>query len=104
MICTELMTALSKFCKPNQVVILYFDDSLIFKSNNNTGVFESTNGLDDENPDFIEFYDCSFEVSEILSPSSEVDLQIKQGNYFAISEHSEPIRIEAEDKTLIWQK
>ena len=104
MICTELMKELSKSCRPDQAVILFFEDGLVFKSNKNTGVFESTNCLELEDPNFIEFYDCFFEISEILSSSSEMDSKIKQGNYFAISEHNEPIKIETEDKKVIWQK
>ena len=104
MICTELIKTISKFCKPNQVVTLFFDNGFIFRSNKNTGIFESTNSLELEDPNYIEFYDCSFEISEVLSFPLKGDFEIKQGNYFAISEHSEPVKIEIEDNNVIWKK
>ena len=103
MICTEFMKNLSKYCNPNQTVILFFDDGFIFKSKKNTGVFESTNSLELEDPNYIEFYDCAFEVSEILQFPLKINLEIKQGDYFAISDYGEPKKIETEDKNVIWQ-
>ena len=104
MICTKLMEQLSKFCRPDQTVILFFESGLVFKSSKNTGVFESTNNLEPECIDFIEFYDCSFEVSEILQLPFKDGTEVKQGSYLAISEYGEPHKIETENKSIIWQE
>ena len=105
MIFSDLMKAISKYCKPEQAVILFFEDGLIIKSEINTGIFESTNSLEPENPNFEEYYDCGFEVTEILNlPQKSKYDRLKIGSFFMISEYGEPSKIKGADETIIWQK
>ena len=104
---TELMNVLSEANKDNKTVIIYFENGLVFKSCRNTGAFESSNCLEMDDKEYLEYYACGVEITEILNfPQNGIQdtLEVECGKLFEISELNEPLRIETEDKKVIWQK
>ena len=104
---TELMSVLSEANKDNQTIIIYFENGLVFKSCRNTGAFESSNCLEMDDKEYLEYYACGVEITEILNlpqDGSQGTLEIECGKLLEVSELNEPIRIEAEGKGIIWQK
>ena len=102
---TELMSILNDCYDNKTEIIIYWDDSLIIKSDENTGSFETDNGLDLDDEDHLEYYACAVRIKEILhKPSGPCSDSIKVGGFIEISELNEPLRNEAADGTVLWQK
>ena len=90
-----------------QNITLFFDDGLIIRSEDNTGVFESTNCLDLDDPDYLEYYDFGFEVTKLINLPKDVvyPYEIKEGIFLALFDFEEPRRIEDNSSgNVIWQK
>ena len=104
---TELMRILSEANKDKRIILIYFENGLAFKSCRNTGIFESSNCLDIDSPEYLEYYSCGVEITEILNLpliGSQGSLEIDSGKLLEISELHEPLRIETEDGKVVWQK
>jgi len=104
---TELMSVLSGTNENNQSIIIYFEDGLVFKSSRNTGAFESSNCLEMDDEQYLEYYACGVEITEILELPQSNNYEagdVAVGKFIELSEINEPIRIETEDKEVIWEK
>jgi len=63
---TELMHILSEANKDKRIILIYFENGLAFKSCRNTGAFESSNCLDVGDREYLEYYSCGVEITEIM--------------------------------------
>jgi len=106
---TELMSVLDDCCDKQTTIVIYMDNGCIFKSTGNTGVFETNNSYDITEEGYSEYYACAVGITEILQ-NPETDNfnpefgELKAGNLIEISEFNEPLKIELEDHTIIWEK
>ena len=105
---TDLIIALAGITDNDLPITIYSENGFVFKSNKNTGVFESTNCLELDDPNYLEYYACCVEVTEIVTltwnTANEKTEQFNIGDFIELSEINEPIKIETESKKVIWQR
>ncbi len=95
----ELIKAISQY--PNGTnLIVEWENELELKVRIDT-IYESTNGLDDEEEGYKEFYACAVEVLSILKNQSS-NYGISEGRLMEISMENSPKSIKLEDGTSIW--
>lgn len=64
--------------------------------------YESSNCLEEDDPNYKEFYACCVEIIKIIKSNDLFDK--KEGDFIEVSIDNEPSRIELEDGTLVWEK
>lgn len=108
MIYTNLMKILSKSCENKLTIIVYYKNGLVFESLSNTGVYESMNEYEMDDPNFIEYYAYAVQIPKILqNPTTNeppVGDWIKNDKFLEISELNEPVKITLLDGTILWEK
>jgi hypothetical protein len=85
---------------------VYFDNGFIFKSVENTGVFESTNGLDMDDEGFFEYYAFFAKIAEVVALPENYRREeepYKTGSFFELSEVNMPQKIELNNGEVIWK-
>lgn len=95
----ELIRAISQY--PNGTnLIVEWDDGLELNVKIDT-VYESTNGLDDDEEGYKEFYACAVKILSIVKNQNNNN-GISEGNFIEISMENSPKSIKLEDGTSIW--
>ena len=105
---TELMSVMNKCLKNNMPMLIYCVNGCVFKTDGNLGVFETDNGLEADDENYLEHYACIVRVAEIIKPpvkqgknDSCADLAVGDGVEFSIL--NQPARIESLDGALLWE-
>jgi hypothetical protein len=105
---TNMIKALNNYNR-NTNLMTYWENGAIIKGVVDTISETCTCEIDEDDPNYLEYYLCAFEVAQIISPPSK-DIrnpyfgELRIGSLIEVSELNEPIRIEAEGKGVIWQK
>ena len=90
-------------------ILIYWKNGLIIRNaDGNTGSFETDNGLELDDENYLEYYACVVRIAEVIQEPNETINphfgEIKAGGYIEVSELNEPIKIETLDGTSLWQK
>lgn len=64
-------------------------------------VYESCNCLDENDPNYKEYYACCVEIIKVIK--CDETFQKKEGELIEVSIDNQPSRIELEDGTLVWE-
>ena len=65
-------------------------------------IYESNNGLEEDDAGYKEFYACAFSVENIVDNLKNKECHI--GGLIEISIENEPTRIALDDGSVIWRK
>lgn len=97
----EMMKAISKYANGTYLRVEWNDGQLALEGKIDT-IYESNNGLDEEDDGYKEFYACAFNVENILNNLNDKECPI--GGLIEISIENEPTLIELNDGSIIWRK
>ena len=106
---TKLMAVLDDCCDKHMPMIIHWDNGCAFKSSGNLGSYETDNGLEPEEEGYVEYYGCWVRVAAVILPpcTSGADPaceQFRMGEGVEITDQNAPLKIEAEDGTLLWSR
>ena len=99
---TSMMKALRNHGKKT-ILRVYWASGLIFDGFVDT-ISETTNCLDYDDPDLIEYYMCVFMITDVVQLSKTEPFIGEVGGLYELSELNEPIKIEVKEGEVIWQK
>ena len=105
---TKMIRALNNYDRKTNLTT-YWGNGAIINGIVDTISETCTCELEEDDPNYIEYYMCVFEITQVLSPPSKNICnpylgELKVGSLIEVSELNEPIKIEAEGKGIIWQK
>jgi len=95
----ELIKAISKYQNGTKLIVEWAEE-LELKVILDT-IYESDNGLDDDEEGYKEFYACAVKVLSIIKNQSN-KYEISEGRLIEISMENSPKSIKLEDGTSIW--
>ena len=88
-------------------IVIFWPDGEVFKCTVDT-ISESFNDLEMDDPGYFEYYMVTVKVEEIVSMPPDKSLafygDVKVGSLLEVSLMREPLKIESEDGTLLWQR
>ncbi|SFR97767.1 hypothetical protein [Anaeromicropila populeti] len=95
----ELMKQLCKY--PNRTnIIMVWDTGLCIEGIIDT-IYESDNGLEENEEGYKEFYACAVEVVSIITDS---DGKVEVGNLIEVSMENCPLSVKLKDGSEIWKQ
>lgn len=97
----EMMKAINKHSNGTFLKVEWENGQLILEGKIDT-IYESNNGLEEEEEGYKEFYACAFNVEKIISNSKDKEYQ--NGDLVEISIENEPTLIALNDGSIIWRK
>lgn len=106
---TKLMAALDNCCKERITITVKWDNGCVFKSNGNTGSFESNNSLDEGDVKYKEYFACLVHVSDIIRYPTQSYFELRYGELcvgkmLEVSEFNEPSEISYDGGIIIWKR
>ncbi|QIK70247.1 hypothetical protein G7062_08060 [Erysipelothrix sp. HDW6C] len=99
---TQLMRVLSMSIRNIETIEVNMSDGLKFESNDNTGAFESDNGLELDDSNYVEYYAVGIKLTKILiNPSNKY----KEGQFIELSnEFNRPDKIiDSKTREILWE-
>lgn len=97
----EMMKAISKYANGTWLKVEWENGQLILEGIIDT-IYESNNGLEEEDEGYKEFYACAFNVEKVINNSKDKECQ--KGALIEISIENEPTLIVLNDGSVIWRK
>lgn len=97
----EMMKAISKYANGTWLKVEWENGKLILEGKIDT-IYESDNGLEEEEEGYKEFYACAFNVEKVINNSKYKGCQ--KGDLIEISIENEPTLISLNDGSVIWKK
>lgn len=99
---TQLMKVLTMSMRNKEIIRVNMPDGLKFESEDNTGAFESDNGLELDDSNYVEYYAVGIRLTKILNNPHG---QYKQGQFIEVSyEFNRPQEItNMETKEVLWR-
>lgn len=97
----EMMKAISKYANGTWLKVEWENGQLILEGKIDT-IYESNNGLEEEDEGYKEFYACAFNVEKVINNSKDKECQ--EGALIEISIENEPTLIVLNDGNVIWRK
>lgn len=97
----EMMKAISKYANGTYMKVEWDNGQLVLEGKIDT-IYESNNGLEEEDEGYKEFYACAFSVENILNNQENRECHI--GGLVEISMENEPTLIALDDGSIIWKK
>ncbi|ODM24763.1 hypothetical protein [Acetivibrio mesophilus] len=95
----ELMKQLSKYPNGTNIIIVW-DTGLCIEGIINT-IYESNNGLEEDEEGYKEFYACAVEVVSIIADSVG---RVEVGNLIEVSMENCPLCVKLKDGLEIWKR
>lgn len=96
----EMMKAISKYANGTWLRLEWDNGKLILEGKIDT-IYESNNGLEEDDEGYKEFYACAFSVEKVFNNSK--DKECKKGGLIEISIENEPTLISLNDGSIIWK-
>lgn len=96
-----MMNALSGY-NFETVLTVYWPNGVIIDGFVDTISETCTCELEEDDPNYREYYMCVMEITDIVELPKEVTFNEKAGDLIELSVLNEPIRIETKEKCLIW--
>ena len=97
----EMMKAINKYANGTYLKVEWENGQLVLEGKIDT-IYESNNGLEEDENGYKEFYACAFSVENIVNNLKECHIDI--GGLIEISIENEPTLITLEDGSIIWRK
>lgn len=105
---TTLMSAIYDFSKIQ--LLCYWEDGCVTKAINEKGVFLTNNGLEPDDPNYLEYYAFAVRILEVAvpsnSPTGNFISKVFDGDHLleVSSEFNEPLKITTLSGEIIWQR
>lgn len=97
----ELMREISKYPNGTYLKVEWENSQLVLEGKIET-IYESDNGLGEEEEEYKEFYACAFRIEKIIKNSATRVCGID--NLIEISIENQPTLITLQDGSVIWKK
>ena len=97
----EMMKQINKFPNGTFLKVSWENEKIILEGKIDT-IYESDNGLEDEDENYLEYYACALMVERVIKNLS--GKKIEAGNLIEISIENEPSYIMLADGNVIWEK
>ena len=95
----EMMKEISKYANGTYLKVEWESGKLILDGRIDT-IYESDNGLDEEDAGYKEFYACAFRVENILENSKDTICTV--GSLIEISVENQPTLITLQNGSIVW--
>jgi len=99
---TNMIDALYNSGSKTELTV-YWPNGLIIKGFSD-GISETDNCLDEDDPDYKEYYMCVIKITDIVRLPNQGTFNEKVGDLLEVSVLNEPIKIEEKGKSVIWKK
>ena len=96
-----MMKKIVKYPNGTDLTVFWHNRNLILKGKIDT-VYESNNCLDEDDPNYKEFYACTFEIVKIIK--KPIDFEKREGDLVEISIDNQPSLISLLDGTVVWKE
>ncbi|MCH5185002.1 MAG: hypothetical protein J1F64_02640 [Oscillospiraceae bacterium] len=96
----EMMKKINKYPNGTYLKIEFSDGLLVLYGTIDT-MYETNNGLEEDEDGYKEFYACLISIEKIITNLSDNILQ--EGDLIEISIEDQPTLIETRDGTVIWK-
>jgi hypothetical protein len=100
---TKMMDVLSD-CGKENILTVYWENELILTGIVDTISETCTCELDEDDPNYQEYYMCILKIISIMQMPRETILKEKVGDLVELSILHEPLKIEENEKGVIWKK
>ena len=97
----EMMKEINKYANGTYMKVEWENDQLVLIGKINT-IYETNNGLEEEDDGYKEFYACAFNIEKIVNNLKDKEYHI--GDLIEISVENEPTLITLDDGSIIWKK
>lgn len=97
----EMLEKISRYSNGTFLRISWEDGKLIIEGQIDT-VYETDNGLEEDDDKYQEFYACTVTVKKVINNS--IDKIVNTDDLVEVSIENSPTSIELGDGTLIWEK
>ena len=95
------MKEISKYANGTYLKVEWENGQLVLGGKIDT-IYESNNGLEEDDHGYKEFYACAFSVENIFTSPKDKEYNI--GSLIEISLENEPTLIALDDGSIIWSK
>lgn len=96
----EMMKVISKYDNGTYLKVKWEKEQLVIGGIIDT-IYESDNGLDEDEMGYKEFFACAFKIKEIFNNSSNMGYEVE--SLIEISVENQPTQIMLEDGNIIWE-
>ncbi len=97
----EMMRVINKYSNGTYLKVEWGSGELVLEGEIDT-IYESNNGLDEENVGYKEFYACAFRIKNIINNINNIEYHV--GDLIEISVENEPALIVLNDGSVGWEK
>lgn len=97
----ELMKVINKYANGTYLKVEWENGQLVLEGKIDT-IYESNNGMEEEDDEYKEFYACAFIVENIVNNLKGEECHI--GGLIEISVENEPTLITLDNGSVIWKK
>lgn len=97
----EMMKVISRYSNGTYLRVEWDNGQLVLEGKIDT-IYESDNGLEEEDDEYKEFYACAFSVENVLNNLKNKECHT--GRLVEISMENEPTLIALDDGNIIWRK
>ena len=95
-----MMKKLVKYPNGTDLIIFWNNRGLVLQGKIDT-VYESNNCIEEDDPEYKEFYACAFEIVKVLQ--KPIDFEKREGDLIEISMEDQPSFISLLDGTVVWE-
>lgn len=100
---TNMMDVLSGYNRET-ILTVYWPNGIIIDGFVDTMSETCTCELEEDDPNYKEYYMCVLEITDIVELPKGIILNEKVGDLMELSVLNEPLRIEVKGNDIIWQK
>ena len=97
----EMMKVINKYANGTYLKVEWENGQLVLEGKIDT-IYESDNGLEEEDDEYKEFYACAFRIENIVNNPNDKGCHID--GLIEISVENEPTLIALDDGNIIWRK
>ena len=97
----KMMQEIGKYSNGTYLKVEWENGQLVLEGIIDT-IYESDNGLDEEDDNYKEFYACAFRIEKVCKNSMDKACEIN--NLIELSIENQPTLIALQDGSIIWKK
>ena len=97
----EMIKQISNYSNGTYLKVEWEYGQLVLEGKIDT-IYESDNGLDEDDDGYKEFYACAFRIEKIIS--NEINKSIVLNSLIEISIENTPTKITLQDGNILWEK
>lgn len=98
---TDVVSVLNRYPNGTRLRIVLEEGRIILEGVIDT-IYETCNNLDDNDGRCVEYYACAFMITRVAKNFSTT--KFEEDTLLELSKYNEPLQIELQDGTVIWEK